>query len=48
MLKVRAAMMINPNNEGVQKIEYVYEEADIAYYQEVLGYICIGYEDQYI
>lgn len=40
---VRAAVMVKDG-----KMEYVYETADIHYYQEVLGYELIGWEDLYI
>lgn len=42
-LKVRAAVV-----EKNGKIEYVWEQADINYYIDVLGYTFIGWEDLYI
>lgn len=40
---VRAAMVVKDG-----KLEYVWEQADIEYYVEVLGYTFIGWEDMYI
>ena len=40
---VRAAKVVKDG-----KLEYVWEQADIEYYVEVLGYTFIGWENMYI
>ena len=43
LVRVRAAII-----EKDGKIDYAYEEGDIAYHVNVLGWRVIGYEDLYI
>ena len=43
MIRVRAAVVCKDG-----KIDYVWEQADIEYYVEVMGYTFIGWEDMYI
>lgn len=42
-IRVRAAIV-----EKDGKIDYLYEQGDITYYVEVLGWRVIGWEDMYI
>ena len=43
LVRVRAAVI-----EKDGKIDYVWEQGEIAYYVDVLGWRVIGYEDMYI
>ena len=43
LVRVRAAII-----EKDGEIDYVYEQGDITYYVEVLGWRVIGWEDMYI